>query len=216
MNVDTTEMPVHGDRDDKRAQAESFSTLADVLECLERSGWKVTKTSLYRHQKEGKILPGPEGAYLRRDVEKYARTWLKQASTGRRVSDRMDELQRRKLEIELENLELDRKRKLNAYQKDIGEFISKKQAETDRAILTGILAVGLFRWVDLTAAQVIRLVNGDMQKVGELRFMMRREVEDLLNSYAAPIDFEVVVDAEDDAEGASGSEDRAESDVKPC
>jgi len=98
-------------------------TIADVLEYLKVEGWKVTKTSLYRHQKEGKFIPQPDGAYARRDIDRYARTWLRQQSTGKRIGERLDELQRQKLEKELANLDIENRRKQFSLDKELERYV---------------------------------------------------------------------------------------------
>jgi hypothetical protein len=71
-----------------------LAAIADVLEYLKAGGWMITRTTLYRHQGEGKLaLRG--GAYRIRDVDRYARTWLKQSTTGKRLREQSEEMQRR-------------------------------------------------------------------------------------------------------------------------
>jgi hypothetical protein len=172
--------------------------VAEVLDYLAAAGWKVTKTSLYRHQKEGKLLPRPDGAYSLRDVERYARTWLKQLSTGKRKTEKMDELQRRKLESELENLELARKRNELAYGKELDRYIHREQMEIELATRAGILDAGLKHWVQSRAAEWIRTAGGDTKKVGELINLMTRDLDEHINSYAAAIEYQVIIDAEEE------------------
>ena len=190
-------------------------TIAEVLEHLTAAGWRGTKTSLYRHQKEGKLLPGPDGSYKARDVEKYARTWLRQLSTGKRVSEKMDELQRKKIELELQNLDLERKRKELAYGKELDRYIPRELMEIELAGRAGVLDAGLKHWVQSHAAEWIRSVGGDTGKVGDLIGLMSRELDEHLNSYAAAIEYRVVVS--DDEEPPEPSEgDRSGEEGASC
>jgi len=174
----------------------TYATIADVLDYLTGSGWKVTKTSLYRHQAEGKILPAADGAYRQKDIDKYARTFLKQKSTGKKISDRTDELQRRKLEQELANLELENKRKQLAYDKEQEKYIPREQMEIELAGRAGILEAGLKHWVQSRAAEWIRTVSGDMKKVGDLINLMNHDLDEHINSYASQGEYQVVIEAE--------------------
>jgi len=180
--------------------SDRFETVADVLEYLDGSGWKLKKTSLYRHQKEGKILPAADGSYRQRDVDKYAKAWLKQKSTGKRINEKTDELQRRKLEIELKNLEIDHNRKSFAYEKEQGKFIPREQLEIELATRAGILDAGLKHWVQSRAAEWIRTVDGDMKKTGDLINLMNRDLDEHINGYARPIEYQVVIEADQDGE----------------
>lgn len=175
-----------------------FNSIADVLEYLEDSGWRVTKTSLYRHQKEGKFLPQGDGKFSRRDIDKYAKTWLKEKSTGKRVNDRIDELQRKKLERELENLDIDYARKKLAHEKEQNKYIPKEQMEIELAARAGILDAGLKHWIQSRAADWIRTVDGDTKKVGELMNLMNRDLNEHINNYAAATEYQVIVDAEEE------------------
>jgi len=176
--------------------SDRYETIADVLDYLTGSGWKVTKTSLYRHQSLGKILPAADGAYRQKDVDKYARTFLKQKSTGKKISDRTDELQRRKLEQELANLELEHKRRQLAYDKEQEKYIPREQMEIELAGRAGILDAGLKHWVQSRAAEWIRTVAGDMKKVGDLINLMNHDLDEHINSYASQGEYQVVIEAE--------------------
>jgi hypothetical protein len=183
---------------DKETSEKTFATVADVLDYLEGDGWKVTKTSLYRHREEGKLLPQRDGSYARKDVDKYARTWLRQQSTGKRISQKTDELQRRRLDLELDVLEIQKKRNQLAYEKDLGLLVRKEEMEIELAMWVGILDVGFTNWIKSHAAEWIRMVDGNMRKVGEFTSQMLHEKDKLMNSYASTTEYNVVIDAEED------------------
>lgn len=185
---------------------ESCATVADVLAYLEASGWKVTKTSLYRHQAEGKITPAADGTYRQKDVDKYARTWLKQKSTGKRISEKTDELQRKKLELELQNLEIERRRKSFALDRDLDKYIPREQMDIELATRAGVLQAGLRHWVQSRAAEWIRAVAGDMKKVGDLINLMNHDLDEHINHYAAPVEFQVIIAAAETDETEGGEQ----------
>lgn len=175
-----------------------FKDIAAVLEYLGTSGWKVTQTSLYRHQKEGKFLPQPDGTYLQKDIDKYAKTFLKQKSTGKKVNEKTDELQRRKLEEELRILDLDRRRKELALEKDLERFVPREQVQLEMAARAGVLEAGLKHWVQSRVGEWIRAVDGDQRKIAHLINMMNRDLDEHINSYAAAVDFQVVIDEDEE------------------
>lgn len=175
--------------------------IAAVLDYLKALDWKVTQTSLYRHQKEGKIAPRRNGLYALRDVDKYARTWLKQKSTGKKISEKMEEQQRKKLDLEISNLEEDNKRKKFANDREAGLYIPKEFMEIELAGRAGVLDAGLKHWVQSRAAEWIRTVGGDTKKVGDLIVLMNHDLDEHINSYASSLSYQVIIDAEEDATG---------------
>jgi len=177
----------------------TFPNLAAVLEYLKDCGWKSTKSSLYRHHGEGKLLPRSDGAYQLKDVEKYARTWLKQAATGKKMSEQADELQSRKLKQELANLELKYEREAFAHAREQGQYVPREQMEIELAGRAGVLDAGLKHWVQSRAAEWIRTAGGDTKKVGELINLMNRDLDEHINNYAASTEYQVIIDAEEEA-----------------
>ncbi len=175
-----------------------IENIAAILDYLKAAGWKVTRTSLYRHRSEGKILPEKCGQFSQKDVDKYAKNWLKQQSTGKRVSTKTDELQREKLELELKNLQLDSERKKFQHEKEQGKYIPKEQMEIELAARAGILDAGLKHWIQSRAADWIRTVNGDTKKVGDMINMMNKDMDEHINSYASTKEYMVIIDAEEE------------------
>ena len=179
-------------------QDQPLDDLAECLKYLTAEGWKVTRTSLYRHHKEGKLAPRPDGTYALRDVDRYAKSWLKEKSTGKRVGEAMEELQRRKLQLEIANQELENKRKSLAYDKDLDRFVPRELMEIELATRAGILDAGLKHWVQSHAAEWIRMADGDTKKVGDVINLMNRDLDEHINSYARPQEYQVIIDAEED------------------
>lgn len=181
---------------DRRAatEAEQFANLAEVLGYLRDAGWKATKASLYRHKDEGKIRPRPTGAYHLADVEKYARTFLKQQATGKRIQERVDDLQRKKLEKELQNLELEISRKTFAFDRDQGKYIPKELMDIELAGRAGILEAGLKHWIQSHAADWIRMSEGNTKKAGELIQFMNHSIDEHINEYASVREYRVIID----------------------
>jgi hypothetical protein len=176
------------------ADAEQFSTLAEVLDYLQATGWRATKATLYRHKDEGKILPRHDGSYHRRDVEKYARTFLKQQATGKRIQERVDELQRKKLEKELQSLDLEISRKTFALEREQERYIPKGLMDIELAGRAGILEAGLKYWIQFHAADWIRLSEGNIKKVGELIQFMNHGIDEHINEYASVREYRVIFD----------------------
>lgn len=175
-----------------------LAAVADVLEYLKAGGWRITRTTLYRHQREGKLsMHG--GVYQLRDVDRYARAWLKQAMTGKRIQQRMDDIQQRILEKDEKLKELKIEREEFALARDRGEYIPRDQMESEQAGRAGVLDAGLRHLIRSRAAEWIRIVEGDMKKVADLINQVGRDLDEHMNHYAAPISFRVIIEAEEEA-----------------
>ncbi len=165
-------------------QERPLLTMADVLEYLSND-WKVTQTTLYRHHKHGKLIPQPDGTFRIKDVEKYARTFLKQKSTGKLLNEKLDELQRKKEELEVETLEIRKKRETLALGKEENRFIPREQLELDISSRSGHLKSVLNYWIQSCAAEWVQTVEGDTRRVGELINLMLKDLQKHINSFFA-------------------------------
>jgi hypothetical protein len=179
---------------------ENFTSVSSVVKYLDESGWKIADKTLYRHiDKDHKLSRESDGTFSRKNVDKYASAYLKIKATGKRDEQKSDELQRQKLEQELKNLKQKNEREAFNFDKDRGLYIPKKQMEIELAARAGILDVGLKHWIQSNAAEWTRMVEGDTKHVGELINAMIRDLDEQINSYATPIEFEVVIDAEEES-----------------
>jgi hypothetical protein len=104
--------------------ADRFDNLFGVLAYLQHAGWKIKKSNIYQHRKEGKIVPDADGTFTSAAVEKYARTFLKQIATGKRVTEASDDMQRDILSQQkrLNELKIAREERRNAVEEK--KFVS--------------------------------------------------------------------------------------------
>jgi len=124
---------------------DTFYNLAAVLQYLQQSGYKIKKSNLYQHRKDGKIIPESNGTFNRRVVDKYARTFLKQIATGKRVTEASDDMQRDILEQtkKLNEIKIKREERRNAVEekkylpaKDVLDAVFTAARHTRDAIMT--------------------------------------------------------------------------------
>ncbi len=175
-----------------------FDNVDEVIEYLAACGWVARKSTVYRHRKEGKFFPKENGKYRQKDVDRYARTWLKRQSTGRKVKDRLDELQEKKLLEEYEE-QKEKTRKIKR-QNDVeeGKLIDRADVEKWLAGRAGILEAGLKHWIQSRAADWVRMTGGDLKGVGELINAMIRDLDEHINGYAAAKEFDLVIEGEEE------------------
>lgn len=182
------------------APGKIISNISAVLHHLTGDGWQIAKTTLYRHKKEGRILPGVDGSYSLKAVDFYARSFLKRQATSKKISEAEDELHRKKLEQELKNLELKYAREKLGYEREQGLFIPRDQMDIELATRAGILVAGLKHWVQTNAADWIAAMSGDTKKVGELINLMNKDLDEHINTYASNREYEVIIDAVNEKE----------------
>lgn len=192
---------------------DTLETVSAVVKYLEESGWKISEKTLYRHiNKDRKLLRRPDGTFDKKDVDKYAAAYLKQAATGRRQQNYIDQIQRDKLEQELKNLKLKNEKEQFLYDKEKGLYIPRIQMDIELAARAGVLLAGLKHWIQANAAEWINLSGGDMHKVGELINKMTNDLDDHINHYAGSREYEVVIEADTEPE-ASPENENAENEA---
>jgi len=151
-----------------------FTALADVLQYLNDAGYKLAKSTLYKHKGEGKLRPQKDGSFARADVDRYARTFLKNAF-GQTDIEEDAQLQREKLEAEA------RKAKAQAVhwelktQIDSGQYIDRALFDGELAARAAIFKSDLENFFRSAAGEIIHKVNGDQQLAPDLiDFMLER------------------------------------------
>lgn len=184
--------------EDASQDEKTFATVDEVLEYLDAGGWVAKSATVYRHRKQGKFMPQDSGQFRQKDVDRYARTWLKRQSTGRKVKDRLDELQEKKLLEEYEE-QKEKTRKIKR-QNDVeeGKLIDRGDVEKWLAGRAGILEAGLKHWIQSRAADWVRMTGGDLKGVGELINAMIRDLDEHINGYAAAKEFDLVIEGEEE------------------
>ena len=158
-------------------EGETLSNLADVQAYLASAGWRTSKTGLHRHHKEGKIAPQDDGSYRIKDVNKYARTFLKQISTGRRLTERLDQLQTQKQEKEVEYLDIKISREKRLEEKEKDNLIPLEQAVREECAKFATIEADIMHLIMSSVAEWIRLVSGDVRKAPDLINKITHDVE---------------------------------------
>ena len=172
----------------------TFSNIFTVLNYLQDDGWKISRSGLYKHQKEGKIRPEPDGIYCLKNVRKYAKTWLKRKSTGKKLIEDQENLQRTKLQKEIEKLDEEIKRSRHKREVEEGKYIPRDQFEMELASRAGVLDAGWQHLNQSRAVEWISIVEGNPKKAGELIAALNLAKNEILNQYATTHEFQVIVE----------------------
>jgi hypothetical protein len=167
-----------------------FSNLLEIIEYLDAEGWKISKSSVYNHAKEGKIRPDIGKNYSMKAVINYAKTHLTTKST--RQKTRSEELQRDKTLAEIERIKeatlVDKIKRLRSE----GELIEKNQVYLELAGRAAVLETDLKGMIQMRAGEFVDIVDGDEKKTGNLVRELTAEVDRVLNDFATTKEFQVI------------------------
>ncbi|MFH1033815.1 MAG: hypothetical protein V1806_04855 [Pseudomonadota bacterium] len=150
---------------------------------LREEGWKVGKSAIYNHVKEGKLRPRADGLFDETAVLRYAQKHLKRADGS--GSENLEALQAKKVRAEITRAEVQAAKM--QLQQDIleGKFITRVEHERDLATRARLLKSDLFAWGRLYVEELVQTVNGDPARAPEALAFTERHIEDWLNRYAS-------------------------------
>ena len=164
---------------------------AAVLRFLQDNGWNLEKTQFYQHVKQGKLVRNAQGLYTRRAVLKYAKDWVPRAETGKKDRDDQDDLQRIKLEEEIERIRVQQKRENFKFDVERGKYLLRAEVEQELAGRAVALDAGYNHMVYSRVQEFISVVGGDPAKASMLIELLLTARDDWFNQYASAMDIEV-------------------------
>ena len=163
----------------------SIPTLSNplaVAEYLKDKGWKVSKSSVYGHLKEGKIK-AVDGAFHIKDVEKYAALHLKRQD-GTNPAEEAGQLQKEKLEAETRKVKAQAKHWEMKTLVDTGQYIDRDLFNGDLAARAAIFKNDLETFFRSNVGEMIKRVDGDTTKNPDLIDYCLERMELFLGRYA--------------------------------
>jgi hypothetical protein len=194
---------------------QTFQNVMAVVSYLKAGGWKVGKSSVFAHAKQGRLRPHEDGTFHEKDVKKYARTFLKRLDPGTMQPAAIEKLQRRKVEAEAKKLEAQATHWQLRSEIESGRFIPKADFEMELAGRAALFKNDIEYFCMAEAPEIINFVNGDIGKVSELITYLLKKTSDWLNRYAENKEWEVppgvFVTNPEDREGAEDMERDDES-----
>lgn len=189
----------------------ALQNILAVVDYLSGQGWKVHKSAVYNHKKEGKIRPQPDGTFRISDVERYAETYLRRKDGTE--SGKLDKLQQQKLEAEIKRTEAQAEHWVNRSRASSGAFIPKEHHERDLARRAAVFRSDLETFARSEASEIVSLVAGDAGKIPELVTWILGRFDGFLANYAEEREFRVPLlpaekdpDADSDDEGEEDGE----------
>jgi hypothetical protein len=167
----------------------SFPNIPAVVDHLSAQGWKVKKSAVYNHKREGKISPQSDGSFRLTDVERYAETYLKRKDGSE--SGKLDKLQRDKLVAEIEKTKAQTEHWVNRARASSNAFIPKERHERDLARRAAVFRSDLETCARSEASDIVSLVSGDAGKIPELVGWLLGRFDGFLANYSVEREFTV-------------------------
>lgn len=158
-----------------------FKNILEVTSYLKTGGWKIQKSTAYRHAQEGKIRPEADGTFTEQTALKYARRFLRRTdgTPARGGEASRHDLEGRKLaaqariaEIKAELLE--------------GNYVEKEEFERALAKRALMFRNDLEVFCTTAAPGIINFVKGDPHLIPDLIQYMLDKVNVFLGRYADP------------------------------
>lgn len=174
----------------KGASPARFRNIREVAEHLAASGWKIRKSAVYAHAKQGKIRPDLDGGFSQKSVEKYAAAHLQRQDTLVKTAD--EELQRKKVRAELERIEAQTRTERMKLAKEEGRYVLREQVDLELAARAAVIEAGLRQMVMERVPEWIELVGGNQNQVGELIRQAGEDVDRLLHEFASVKEWQVL------------------------
>lgn len=168
----------------ERAEQISLKNILAVTKYLKDRGYRIGRSSVYNHKKEGKIKPDPAtGQYLITDVDKYAALHLERLDGTTKNSKKLDSLQIKKVSSEA---------RIREAQAEISEIKAKLAKQTvipvaavdirDAAKATTLRSDDL-NWIYSRASMIIQIVHGDPAFEPDLIEFLRADREVIFSRY---------------------------------
>ena len=160
-----------------------------VADYLTTQGWKAGKSTIYKHQKEGKLRPQPDGAFRIVDAEKYASTFLKRLDGGQ--TGKLDQLQKDKLIAETRKAIAQAEHWEMKMKTMNGALVPKDYFDNELAKRAIIFRNDLENYCRTEAAGIITLADGNTEKLPDVVEYMLDRTNIFLGRYAEEKNFTI-------------------------
>lgn len=156
-----------------------------VVDYLTSRGFAVSQSSVYEHQKSGKLRGPAKGPFAAADVEEYARTFIKRAPGAADQPEPDEDHAKKKASAEarktLAQAEYwERKTKIEE-----GVYVERALFEHELAARARIFKSDLENFARSESGALISLVQGDSTHTPDLVEFLLREFAKILGRYAA-------------------------------
>ena len=187
-----------------------FKNRLEALEYLQRRGYKIGKSKLYKDVRNGLLKIQANGNVYKSDLDNYVKkAGLSQLDLDQ-AAEETDELNKQKLQKEVEKLDWENKRRQFEYEKELGRYIPRSDFEAEMAARVAAHEARLRNMIRERAMEWIWTVNGDPQRAQDLMEQMGQDLNDLFNELARMDQFQVVFVSDEEPAGGSNLSEEGE------
>ena len=172
-----------------------LSSLFDAMTWLQKLGYKISKSKIYRDKDKGLIFVWPDGRVYKADAELYARKHLvleKSPDLEDLETKDLEELQRKKLQAEVERL----KKQISKYELEITKeqkkYILKADFNKEMARRKLVLEQNFTHFFRSQSPDLIDLVDGNQKKIQDFIDALIEKLHQELNEFASTEKYHVV------------------------
>lgn len=169
-----------------KPEEQCFKNLLEVIVYLRDQGWKCSKSKIYEDQI--KIDRQSDGTITKKDADKYAGIFLRRLD-GSINADDLDPAEKLRWEIEIAKEKAEKLHRENEIERGI--YLLRSDVEHMLAARAAYLKDNLgAAFIHSRASQIILLVNGDQTRIPDFVEFWLRNIEEIFNHYARPIQHE--------------------------
>lgn len=169
----------------------TYPNIQAVVAYLQAAGWKLKKSTAYIHLKQGMIRPGEDGTFHERDVLKYAKHFLKRIDPTTTPTVVLEKLQARRLQAEIQKNEAQAAHWKLRSEIETGRYVARDTFYLALAQRAAVFKNDIEAFCRMAAPEIIRAVNGDINKVTDLINYLLEKTGEWLNCYAKDQEFSV-------------------------
>ncbi len=179
-------------------EEQRFKNLLEVIVYLREEGWKCSKSKIYEDQ--NKIDRQSDGTITKKDADKYASIFLRRLD-GSINADDLDPAEKLRWEIEIAKEKAEKLHRENEIERGI--YLLRSDVEHMLAARAAYLKDNLgAAFIHSRASQIILLVNGDQTRIPDLVEFWLRNIDEIFNHYARPMQHEAVYSPKPEVESA--------------
>jgi hypothetical protein len=169
------------------AVMEHFPNLLKVFDFLRGEGYRIAKSTLYRHRSEGKIRPAKDDTYQIKAVSKYAARFLKRKGeiVPSASSANLFVLQERKIKAEASRLEAQARHWEIKADAATGAYVPRGHFEAALAARATVFKSDLHNLAHALPSAIVGIVQGDPEKIPDLIVFLLNSFENILDRYAS-------------------------------
>lgn len=163
-------------------KARAFKNLMEALRYLQGQGWKIEKSAIYNHKRDGLIKQEKNGGITQAEADRYARKNLSpldgsDTPNTAALKEKEQAAIVRIKEAQAERLELKAKN-------EAGELVSRHHTDQELAKRVALFKNDSHQQNQADLTRIIDMVDGDREKGPELLEYLNSRVDQLLDRYA--------------------------------